>query len=164
MESVGLQTGDSLDDLPGASAAPSGGDSGDQGLELELESSSELLQDLNSSTSSGNEAVTNVEPTEHLESLEAEDMMDDSQPSARALISSTPTIGYQQLDEIMILVTNAQIQDNSLELEVSGRTTDQASGLDVETEQYILEGGQESFDSPENSDAYDCCICVCGKN
>ena len=96
MESVGLQTGDSLDDLPGASAAPSGGDTNGQDIEPELEHTSELLQDLNSSTSSGNEVVTSVESIEHLESLEAEYMVDDSHPSPRTLRSSTPTFSDQE--------------------------------------------------------------------
>ena len=150
MESVGLQTGDSLDDLPGASAAPSGGEISDQVFERELEHSSVLLQDLDSSTTSENEMVITLEPREN---LGAEEVVDDRQPSLRVLKSSTPTTSTQHLNEIVVPVTEDEIQGKSLNVGASGRTRDQASGLDVEVYQDGLEGTQESFESPENSEA-----------
>ena len=139
-ESVCLQTGDSLDDIPAATEVEEAPEEiVDQTFEPELEHSSVLLQDPNSS-----DQIASSDSNEHLDHVDAAENLDSDMPSSIVPRSSTPTSN----DEIY----PCQHVDLSLTQE-EGRTRDQASGVDTTFVPEVLEDQQESYESPENSDA-----------
>ena len=139
-ENVYLQTGDSLDDIPAATEVEEAPEEiVDQTFEPELEHSSVLLQDPNSS-----DQIASSDSNEHLDHVDAAENLDSDMPSSIVPRSSTPTSN----DEIY----PCQHVDLSLTQE-EGRTRDQASGVDTTFVPEVLGDQQESYESPENSDA-----------
>ena len=136
-ENVCLQTGDSLDDIPAATEAPE--EIVDQTFEPELEHSSVLLQDPNSS-----DQIASSDSNEHLDHLDAAENLNSDMQSTIVPRSSTPTSNEE--------IYPCQHVNLSLTQE-EGRTRDQASGVDTTFVSEVLEDQQESYESPENSDA-----------
>ena len=136
-ENVCLQTGDSLDDIPAATEAPE--EIVDQTVEPELEHSSVLLQDPNSS-----DQIASSDSNEHLDHMDAAENLDSDMPSSIVPRSSTPTSNEE--------IYPCQHVNLSLTQE-EGRTRDQASGVDTTFVPEVVEDQQERYESPENSDA-----------
>ena len=139
-ENVCLQTRDSLDDIPTATEVEEAPDEiGDPSFEPELEHSSVLLQDPNSSAE-----IVNSDSKDSLDNVNAADVLNNDMPSFRAPRSSTPTANEELYPYQHVDLSPAQEE---------GRTRDQASGFDTTFQQEFLEDQQESYESPENSDA-----------
>ena len=139
-ENVCLQTGDSLDDIPAATEVEEApGEIVDQTCEPELEHSSVLLQDPNSS-----DQFASSDSNEHPDHMAAAENLNSDMPSSIVPRSSTSTSSEE--------VYPCQHVDLSLTQE-EGRTRDQASGVDTTFVPEVLEDQQESYESPENSDA-----------
>ena len=138
-ENVCLQTGGSLDDIPAATEVEEIEEIVDHTFETELEHSSILLQDPNSS-----DEIASSDSKEHLDHMDAADNLNSGMPSSIAPRSSTPTSNED------LLYPCQHIDLSSTQEE--GRTRDQASGIDTTFVPEVLDQ-HDSYESPENSDA-----------